>query len=255
MRRFLLAAALCLVIGLLGGLLALAVGPSPAPARHRFVPPRERAFDFRLSDQDGRPRSIADARGKVLLVTFLYSTCHDLCPAEASLIGAAATKVGGGLLVYGISVDPHGDTPERAKAFIERRGLPPEVVRYLLGTREELRPVWRAYGIAPLNATPEEAIAAAEATDRFLAARGGQPGRRPYAPPVREAPEAAADPYPDPADLSYRGRARHEQGLDFEHSAYVMLVDKHGRQRVGIPFESLTVDGLAADLEALKREP
>ena len=34
-----------------------------------------------------------------------------------------------------------------------------------------------------------------------------------------------------------------------------MLIDKHGRQRVGIPFEQLTVDGLAADLEALKREP
>jgi hypothetical protein len=35
----------------------------------------------------------------------------------------------------------------------------------------------------------------------------------------------------------------------------VMLIDKHGRQRVGIPVEQLTVDGLAADFEALLREP
>jgi protein SCO1/2 len=258
MRRFLLAATLCLVIGLLGGLLTLAVGPSAAPARYRFVPPRETAFDFNLKDQDGKQQSIAAARGKVLAITFLFSTCHDLCPAEANLMGAAAEKVGDGVLVYGVSVDPDGDTPERAKAFIKRRGLPPAAFKYLLGTREELKPVWRAYGIAPVNATPEDAIAAAEATDKFLAAaaaRGEKLGRRPYEPPKRDAPEDAGDPYPDPDDLSYRGRSRHEQGLDFEHSAYVMLIDKHGRQRVGIPFEQLTVEGLAADLEALKREP
>ena len=86
MRRFLLAAALCLILGGLGGLLALAVEPSPAPARYRFVPPREAAFDFKLRDQDGAD-SIASARGKVLAVTFLYSTCHDLCPAEANRSG------------------------------------------------------------------------------------------------------------------------------------------------------------------------
>ena len=258
MRRFLLAASLCLVIGLLGGLLTLAVEPSQAPARYRFVPPREAAFDFSLTDQDGRAQSIKAARGNVLAITFLFSTCHDLCPAEANLIGAAAEKVGDGVMIYSVSVDPDGDTPARAQAFVKRRGLNPKTFKYLLGTREELKPVWRAYGIAPVNATPEDAIAAAEATDKFLAAAAasGRPlGRRPYNPPERDAPADAEDPYPDPADLSYRGRSRHEQGLDFEHSAYVMLIDKHGRQRVGIPFEQLTVDGLAADLEALKREP
>ena len=34
-----------------------------------------------------------------------------------------------------------------------------------------------------------------------------------------------------------------------------MLIDKHGRQRVGIPFEQLDVPGFAADIEALLREP
>jgi protein SCO1 len=255
MRRFVIAAAFCLILGGLGGLLAAAVEPSPAPARYRFVPPRESAFDFKLRDQDGRPASIAAARGQVLAVTFLFSTCHDLCPAEASLIGTAMERVGRGVLAYSISVDPASDTPARAKAFIERRGLDPKTFKFLLGTHDELAPVWRAYGIAPLNATHEEAIAAAEATDRFLAAVDNRPPQGEYQPPEREAPDAAEDPYPDPADLSYRGRSRHRQGLDFEHSAYVMLIDKHGRQRVGIPFEQLDVDGLVADFEALLREP
>ena len=133
----------------------------------------------------------------------------------------------------------------------------PATFKFLLGSRKQLQPVWRAYGIAPINATPEEAIAAAEAADKFRreAAKGPPRKRRPYEPPVRDAPPAASDDYPDPADFSYRGRARHEQGLDFEHSAYVMLIDKHGRQRVGIPFEQLDVAGLAADIEALVREP
>jgi protein SCO1/2 len=255
MRRFALAAAFCLVLGGLGGLLAAAVEPSQAPARYRFVPPREPAFDFRLRDQDGTVQSIASARGNVLAVTFLFSTCHDLCPAEASLIGSAMERVGDGVLAYSVSVDPAADTPERARAFIERRGLDPATFKFLLGTREELAPVWRAYGIAPVNATHEESIAAAEATDQFLAAVNNRPPRRPYEAPERDAPDAAEDPYPDPADLSYRGRSRHRQGLDFEHSAYVMLIDKHGRQRVGIPFEQIDVAGLAADLSALLNEP
>jgi len=257
MRRFVLAAAFCLVLGGLFGLLVAAVEPSPAPARYRFVPPREAAFDFKLRDQDGRETSIASARGRVLAVTFLYSTCHDLCPAEANLIGSALEKVGDGVMAYSVSVDPDGDTPERAQAFIKRRGLDPATFKFLLGSRAELSRVWRAYGIAPVNATPAEAIAAAEATDRFLAMAAKQPPRprRPYAPPERDAPTAAEDSYPDPSDLSYRGRSRHEAGLDFEHSAYVMLIDKHGRQRVGIPFEQLDVAGLAADMSALLNEP
>ena len=256
-RRFLLAAAFCLVLGGLGGLLAAAVGPSQAPARVRFVPPADPAFDFRLYDQDGRTASIAAARGKVVVVTFLYSTCHDLCPAQAALIARALGKVGHGVIVYGVSVDPDGDTPARAKEFMRLRSLNAGVFRFLLGTRAQLEPIWRAYGIAPINATPEEAIAAAEATDKFraMAAKGPPRKPRPYVPPVRDAPPAASDEYPDPADFSYRGRARHEAGVDFEHSAYVMLIDKHGRQRVGIPFEQLDVPGLAADLEALLKEP
>jgi protein SCO1/2 len=255
MRRFVLAAAFCLILGGLFGLIAAGVEPSEAPARYRFVPPHEAPFDFKLRDQDGQERSIAAARGNVLAITFLFSTCHDLCPAEASLIGSAMERVGDGVLAYSISVDPASDTPERARAFIERRSLDPNTFKFLLGSREQLAPVWRAYGIAPVNASHEEAIAAAEATDKFLAAVDNRPPRRQYVAPEREAPTAAEDSYPDPADLSYRGRSRHRQGLDFEHSAYVMLIDKHGRQRVGIPFEQIDVAGLAADMAALLNEP
>jgi protein SCO1 len=253
-RRLVLAMLMCIVLGALGGLLAATVY-KPATVRASFTPPREAARDFKLRDQDGRAITLAKGRGHVIILTFLYSTCRDLCPAQAADIVQAIGKLGplaSGVLVYGVSVDPVGDTPGRARAFLKKYGVYGGPVHFLVGSRAELRPVWRDYGIVPINATPEEARAAAIGYDRLQ--RGGGGKSRPYAPPSRSAPPAAQESFPNADDLQFRGRARHEAGNDFEHSAYVMLVDKRGVQRVGIPFEQLTPTSLAADLKRLLTE-
>jgi protein SCO1 len=250
-------ALMCLVLGGLGGVLA-ATATRTEPAAARFVPPREPAYDFRLRDQNGQRTSLADARGKVIALTFIYATCRDLCPAEGNDIKTAIELAGGrGVVPYIVSVDPVGDTPKRARAWIERRGLASDA-KYLVGTRDELRPVWIHYGIAPMNATRAEAQASAEMADAFLKANPNivkQPFHYEAPPQPKEPPPGADDEYPDPSDLAYRGRARHIAGWDFEHSAYVMLIDKHGTQRLGIPFESLSPRSLARDLRALLAEP
>ena len=51
-RRFLLAFAICAILGGLGGLM-MAELQSESEARPRFIPPREVAHEFRLHDQDG----------------------------------------------------------------------------------------------------------------------------------------------------------------------------------------------------------
>src|SRR5579872_4038648 len=38
------------------------------------------AYDFRLTDQDGRPVALTDFRGKSVALTFLYVHCPDVCP-------------------------------------------------------------------------------------------------------------------------------------------------------------------------------
>jgi protein SCO1/2 len=256
-RRFLLALALCLVLGALGGLLAAEVQQEPE-ARPRFLPPREEARDFRLRDEDGRWRTLEDARGQVIVLTFLYSGCWDLCPAQAADIVQAVGEVGKGVTVYGVSVDPVGDTRRRVRDWLDVRGLLDAPVHFLTGSRRELAPVWRAYGIAPVNASPEEAAAAAVATEEFraqAAAEGLDLASRPYERPERRVPVAADEPYPDSRRLDYRGRTRHAQGDLFEHSAYVLLIDKRGVQRLGIPFERLDPDTLAQDLQVLLDEP
>ena len=59
---------------------------------------------------------------------------------------------GNGVDAYIVSVDPIGDTPQRARGVAEPARVPGGAGQYLIGTRDELRPVWIHYGIAPLQA-------------------------------------------------------------------------------------------------------
>jgi protein SCO1 len=256
-RRLALMFLMCLILGGLGGLLAATVH-SPTSARARFTPPRERPFDFRLRDQEGRVTSLAQARGKVVAMAFAYTSCRDVCPAEGNEIVEGLTKVASkDVDAYVVSVDPIGDTPARAREWLKRRGLPRGAGHYLVGTRAQLQPVWRAYGIVPLVASHAEAEAALQGSAQYWKENPYRPGapKYPYAyPSPRPASTQSQEAYPDTRDLQYRGRSRHGAGWDFEHSAYVLLIDKHGVQRVGIPFEQLSPGSLARDLRALLAE-
>jgi protein SCO1 len=50
--------------------------------------------------------------------------------------------------VIGVSVDPANDTPKRAQAFLLAQSMTGRM-RFLLGTRAQLAPVWKAFGIQP----------------------------------------------------------------------------------------------------------
>jgi protein SCO1/2 len=101
-----------------------------------------------LHDEDGKPISLARFHGQPLVVTFMYSTCKDTCPLTAQQIRGALDQLGRDVPVLAISVDPQGDTPLHVKQFLVRQHLIGRM-RYLVGTRAQLAPVWRAYGIQP----------------------------------------------------------------------------------------------------------
>jgi protein SCO1/2 len=48
----------------------------------------------------------------------------------------------------GVSVDPANDTPKRAIAFLLDQKMTGRM-KFLLGTRKQLEPVWKAFGIRP----------------------------------------------------------------------------------------------------------
>ena len=143
----------------------------------------------------GRPSGsrCADYRGQVVVLTFMYSTCQDTCPVTATTIRGALDDLGHDVPALAVSVDPAHDTPDTAEAFLVKRGLSAGRMRFLLGTRAQLQPIWKDYGIQP-------------------------------------------------------------QGKGFEHSAYVLLIDKRGRQRISFPVEQLVDRDLAHDIRKLERE-
>jgi protein SCO1/2 len=79
------------------------------------------AGDFRLTDHTGKARTMADFRGKLVLMFFGYTHCPDVCPTTMSdlkkvmaLLGADADKV----QVLFVSVDPKRDTREVLSAYV-----------------------------------------------------------------------------------------------------------------------------------------
>lgn len=118
--------------------------------RPQGIPPAE----FRLRDQDGRPATLAELRGKVSVVTFLYTTCEDTCPVTAQQIRGAMDRLGHDVPVVAVAVDPPNDTAARARRFLARQRLTGRM-RFLVGPERELQRQWRAYGIQPQSTDTE----------------------------------------------------------------------------------------------------
>ena len=117
-------------------------------------PPGQRVPEFSLSDQDGNIVTSASLQGEPVVYAFVYSTCRDTCPAQVQTIRGALDDFGSDVRVVGISVDPANDTPERAKAFLLKQSMTGRM-DFLMGTREQLAPVWKGFAIQPQQANLE----------------------------------------------------------------------------------------------------
>jgi protein SCO1 len=105
--------------------------------------------DFALFDQLGHRDELGALRGKVVLLTFLYTHCIDVCPLTAARLNGALRLLGPArsqVRVLAVSVDPKGDTPAAVAHFVRSHRLLPQF-RYLTGSRPVLEPLWHAYGV------------------------------------------------------------------------------------------------------------
>jgi protein SCO1 len=76
---------------------------------------------FRLVDQNGRERTDADFRGKLMLVEFGYTYCPDICPLGLQLFADVMDKLGPDadqVQPIFITVDPARDTPEQLRGYV-----------------------------------------------------------------------------------------------------------------------------------------
>ena len=111
------------------------VGPAPA---------------FTLTDQSGKPVALADHRGKVIAVTFIYATCKDTCPILTAKMATIQRKLGADfgakVRFASITVEPEIDTPAVLNAYAEKHGADPAGWSFLTGTAKEIQDVVRRYG-------------------------------------------------------------------------------------------------------------
>jgi len=78
---------------------------------------------FTLTSQDGAPVALADLRGKVVAVTFIYTECPDICPLLTQKMvqvqNELGAKFGAKVAFVSISLDPEHDTPEVLKDYAQ----------------------------------------------------------------------------------------------------------------------------------------
>jgi protein SCO1/2 len=78
-----------------------------------------------LPDVDGRPRTLADWRGKVTVVFFGYTQCPDVCPTTMAELAQIRTLMGASgdkLQTVFVTIDPERDTAEILKAYVANFG-------------------------------------------------------------------------------------------------------------------------------------
>lgn len=105
-----------------------------------------RGGDFVLQSAAG-PVDTRTLRGKVLLISFGYTHCPDVCPASLAAAAQALNALGAAerekVRLIMVSVDPERDTPQRLAEYAAY--FHPEMIA-VTGSREEIDAVVRAYG-------------------------------------------------------------------------------------------------------------
>jgi protein SCO1/2 len=118
--RFLLAAGLACATLALGACDKLFT-PARTPFNGVDITGGEMGGRLELSDADGKPRSVADFRGKVVIVVFGYTHCPDVCPTTLADMAAAVRQLGERareVQVLFVTLDPKRDTGDLMRQYV-----------------------------------------------------------------------------------------------------------------------------------------
>jgi protein SCO1 len=115
------------------------------------LPTIGRAPDFSLTSQDGARVSLGDFQGKVLAVTFIFTSCVDTCPLltakMAQVQDALGTDFGRKIAFVSITVDPERDTPAVLEEYARTFGANLKGWAFLTGTPVAIDEVTDRYGV------------------------------------------------------------------------------------------------------------
>ncbi len=155
---------------------AQAVEASPLAS---LVDERDPAPDFSLVDQEGRPLSLADLRGRAVVLDFVFTHCSGPCPiltsSHVTLQRQLPPEVRERTHFVSISIDPARDTPQALRDYATARGADLADWSFLTGPVDEVGAVVERYGVAVLPAEDDQF---AHSLVTFLIDPQGRVGKR-----------------------------------------------------------------------------
>ena len=113
LRTGLLAAALCAFL--------TACSPEAPKFRSTDITGADFGKELALTGHDGKPRTLADFRGKAVVLFFGYTHCPDICPTTLADMAAVMKALGpdaARVQVLFVTVDPERDTPEMLAKYV-----------------------------------------------------------------------------------------------------------------------------------------
>lgn len=130
------------------------VTPRGAPqhtSQESLLPKIAPAPEFALTSQDGARVTLADFRGKVVAVTFIFTLCTATCPVLTPMMSSVQDRLGhdfGTKIAFAsITIDPERDTPEVLKMYAQAFGANLAGWSFLTGNPDAIQDVMRRYGV------------------------------------------------------------------------------------------------------------
>lgn len=102
-------------------LLVAACHPSPPPFRGTDITGADFGRKLALTDHNGKPRTLEDFHGRVVVLFFGYTSCPDVCPTTLTRLAEVMKRLASRaaqVQVLFVSLDPERDTAERLRDFV-----------------------------------------------------------------------------------------------------------------------------------------
>jgi protein SCO1/2 len=138
------------MVAFLAGMSLACIASAAMPGKDAGLPRIGPAPGFTLVDQDGRRFSLSDIRGRVAVVTFIFTTCSSTCPLLTSKLVGIQRKLGGEaskVFFTAITVDPLNDTPAALKKYAQAHSADLASFAFLTGSFEQIEDVARRYAV------------------------------------------------------------------------------------------------------------
>jgi protein SCO1 len=129
-------------------------GPREAPTdgyQQEPLPKIAPAPQFTLTSQDGKQVALADLRGKVVAVTFIFTLCSATCPVLTPMMSLVQDRLGPdfgtNVAFVSVTIDPERDTPEMLKLYAQMYGADVPGWHFLTGEAVAIQDLTRRYGV------------------------------------------------------------------------------------------------------------